>query len=80
MYFPGKVHQNALVIPRAALLEQEGIYSAFVLAGNKVKKRPLKVGIKRDRMIEVISGLKESEQVATKNAYSLMDGMEVVAQ
>ncbi len=80
MYFQGKIHQNTLVIPRSALLEQEGHYSVFVVTGNKVKKRPLKVGIKRDRMIEVISGLKESEQVATKNAYSLMDGMEVVAQ
>ncbi|NOX86423.1 MAG: efflux RND transporter periplasmic adaptor subunit [Chlorobi bacterium] len=75
--FPDKVHKNALVIPRPALLEEEGVYSVYVLNGNKVEKRNVSVGIKHDDFVEIISGLKEGEQVATEKAYSLTDGMEV---
>jgi RND family efflux transporter MFP subunit len=78
LYFPGETHTNVLVIPRAALLEEEGVYSAFVLKADKtVEKRYLKTGIIQDDYVEVLSGLEEGEKVATKKAYSLIDGMEV---
>jgi len=75
--FPNKMHKNSLVIPRLALLEEEGVYSVYVLNGNKVEKRNVTVGIKHDDFVEIISGLKEGERVATEKAYSLTDGMEV---
>ena len=74
---PEKVHRAALVIPRSALLEEEGIYSTFVLHKDTVEKRLIKVGIMQDDAVEVIDGLSEGEQVATEKAYSLVDGMEV---
>ena len=74
---PEKSHSAALAIPRSALLEEEGVYSAFVLNQNRVEKRLIKVGIMRDDYIEVTAGLNENEQVATQKAYSLVDGMEV---
>lgn len=75
--FPDKIHKNSLVIPRTALLEEEGVYSVFVLKANRVEKRNIIVGIKHDGFVEIVSGLKEGEQVATQKAYSLTDGMEV---
>jgi len=78
--FPGKMHKSALVIPREALLEEEGVYSAFVVKGNKVEKRLIKPGIFSNNRVEVLSGLKEGEQVATQKAYSLTDGMEVIVE
>lgn len=78
--FPGKIHKNTLVIPRAALLEQEGTYSAFVITNGKVHKRVLNVGIKQSHFIEVLSGLRQGEQVVTQKAYSLVDGMEVTTE
>ncbi len=75
--FPDKVHQNTLVVPRPALLEEEGVYSVYVLNGNKVEKRDVRVGIKHDDFVEITAGLKEGEQLATEKAYSLTDGMEV---
>lgn len=75
--FPDKMHNNSLVVPRSALLEEEGIYSVFVVKGNKVEKRQVKTGIQQNHFVEVISGLKDGEQVATEKAYSLTDGMEV---
>lgn len=75
--FPDKVHKNTLVIPRPALLEEEGVYSVYVLNGNTVEKRNVTVGIKQDKLVEILSGLTEGEQIATEKAYSLTDGMEV---
>jgi len=78
--FPGQMHKAALVMPRAALLEEEGVYSAFVVKGGKVEKRHITLGILDDEHVEVLSGLNEGEQVATQKAYSLTDGMEVVVE
>ncbi|NOX90067.1 MAG: efflux RND transporter periplasmic adaptor subunit [Calditrichaeota bacterium] len=80
MFFPGRVHKNALVVPRQALLEDEGVYSVFVLKGNKVERRRIFTGIKQNERIEVLSGLKEGERVAVQKAYSLVDGTEVVVE
>ena len=78
--FPGQTHQAVLTIPRAALLEEEGVYSTFVVRGSLVEKRTITVGILQDDFVEVISGVAEGEKVATKKAYSLTDGMEVVVE
>ncbi len=80
LIFPGAVHPAVLTIPRTALLDEEGVYSAFVLRKNKVQKRHLTVGILQDDRIEVLSGLKEGERVVTQKAYSLVDGMEVIVE
>lgn len=78
MFFPAKTHKNTLAIPREALLEEEGVFRAFVLKGTKVEKRLLQIGIKHDDLVEILSGLQEGEKVATQKAYSLTDGMEVI--
>lgn len=78
--FPGHTHHAALTIPRAALLEEEGVYSAFVVHGSLVEKRHITVGILQDDFVEVTSGVTEGEKVATQKAYSLTDGMEVVVE
>lgn len=78
--FPGKIHQAALVIPRESLLEEEGIYSVFVLKDQRVEKRTIVPGIMLDGMIEVLSGLQDGEQLAAQKAYSLTDGVKVVVE
>jgi len=75
--FPGERHAQTLVIPRQALLEEEGVYSVFVLDGEKVQKRNVRPGILQDNRVEIISGVQEGEQVVTEKAYSLEDGMHV---
>lgn len=79
--FPGEYHRNTLVIPRIALLEEEGIFSVFVLDDhNRVEKRLVKPGIFLDQEVEILSGVSEGEHVATEKAYSLTDGMEVTVK
>ena len=75
--FPDKIHNNSLVIPRSALLEEEGVYSVYVLKGTTVEKRKIEIGIQHSNFVEVIFGLTDGEQIATEKAYSLTDGMEV---
>ncbi len=76
--YPGEVHKNVLVVPRSAVLSEEGIFSVFVVNnGNKVEKRIIEPGIIQDDYIEVLKGLNEGEKIATEKAYSLVDGMEV---
>jgi multidrug efflux pump subunit AcrA (membrane-fusion protein) len=77
---PDKVHAGALVISRPALLEEEGIYSVFVIRDNQVEKRKVQIGIKHDDYVEVITGLSEGDLVANQKAYSLTDGMKVQIQ
>jgi RND family efflux transporter MFP subunit len=77
---PDKVHPDALVITRPALLEEEGIYSVFVVKDNQVEKRNVQIGIKHDDYVEVISGVAEGDVVANEKAYSLTDGMKVQIQ
>jgi multidrug efflux pump subunit AcrA (membrane-fusion protein) len=80
LVFPDNVHPGALVIPRPALLEEEGVYSVFVVNDQLVEKRNVQVGIKHDDFVEVLEGLKEGDMVATQKAYSLTDGMKVQIQ
>ena len=80
LMFPGQAHKGTLVMPRAALLEEEGVYSAFVVKGKTVEKRHITLGILHPDRVEVLTGLNEGEQVATKKAYSLTDGMEVTVE
>jgi len=75
--FAGNKRPAALIIPRQALLEEEGVYSAFILKGNRVEKRLVKPGIIQGNLVEILSGVQENEKVITEKAYSLEDGMEV---
>jgi len=81
LFFPGSLHKKALIIPRSALLEEEGIYSVFVLRDDQtVEKRLITLGVVQDKYVEVLSNLKEGEKVATQKAYSLTDGMGVIVE
>ena len=80
LIFPDKIHTESMVIPRTALLEEEGVYSVFVVRDEEVEKRGVQIGIKHDDYVEVLSGLNDLELVASSKAYSLTDGMKVTVQ
>jgi membrane fusion protein, heavy metal efflux system len=63
---------NALVIPTTALVEEQGIYYAYVQTeGESFQKRELKLGANDGEKIQVLSGLAEGERVVTKGAYQI---------
>ncbi len=64
---------NALLIPADAL--QGG--AVFVLQGSRARKRAVRIGIRGTRQVEVLSGLKEGERVASPAPTGLEDGARV---
>lgn len=77
LYFPSVIHKDAVTVSRNAVIEEEGVYSVFVLNENKVEKKKVKVGIFNNNRVEIISGLSEKDVIVSNKAYSLTDGMEV---
>ena len=75
--FPTPVHKNALLIPRVALVEEEGNYFLFTVENKLAHKQSVDVGIMKDNVVEIILGVDENQQVAIEKAYSLKDNMEI---
>jgi RND family efflux transporter MFP subunit len=68
--------QNALVVPRNALVDVEGKRGVYVYdgAGNKATFREVGVGLQDDQRAEITSGLAEADRVVTTGAAALRDG------
>ena len=68
---------NALVIPRTALLEDEGEPSVYVVRANKAARVPVKLGYTDGAWAEVREGVAVGDQVVTAGKSALRDGTEV---
>jgi HlyD family secretion protein len=68
--------QNALVIPRNALVDVGGKRGVYVYdaAGKTAHFRDVGVGLQDDQRAEITSGLTESDRVVTTGAAALRDG------
>ena len=63
---------DALIVPEAALLEEQGAYSVIVqTAGESYEKRSVKLGVSDGMFIEILSGVEEGERVVTEGAYQV---------
>lgn len=82
-------HENTIVIPRSAMIEQIETYIApetntveirrnhiaFVAQGDTIaKRRDLTLGIEHGERVEVLSGLKEGEKLIVTGHRNLSDG------
>jgi len=63
--------REALVAPQSAVLNEEAHYIVFVHAGERYEKRVVEVGIRRNGLAEILSGLQENEFVVSAGAYQL---------
>ncbi len=68
---------QALVIPREAILEAGNGMSVFVVEGNKALRRPITIGYEQERMVEVLQGLNEGDQVVIKGQQMIREGSAV---
>jgi len=69
--------EDALTVPRVALLEDEGEPALFVVRGNKAHRVPVKLGYSNGEVAEVLSGVKEGDLVITAGKVAVRDGTEV---
>lgn len=66
--------KNALVVPRVALLDDEGEPAVFAVRGSKVARVPVKLGYIDGEWAEVLTGLKSGDIVVTAGKTALRDG------
>ena len=72
-------HSDALVIPRAAIIEEDDQASVYVVADGAVARRVIQVGIESGNLVEVVGGLAIDEEVVINGQASLRDGSKVLA-
>lgn len=72
-------HANALLIPSAALLDEDQQASVYVVDGAAVARRVVKTGIESDGRVEILSGLDEEDIVVVAGHSGLRDGSKVLA-
>jgi membrane fusion protein (multidrug efflux system) len=69
--------QDALQLPRTAILDADGQQSVFVVASGKAEQRTIRTGLANGGWIEVLDGLEGGEQVVTVGQAGLKTGTPV---
>ena len=69
--------ENALLIPKDAVMTEDAQQAVFVVAGNKAHRRTIKTGYSDGDHYEVVEGLKSGEQVVTTGQTNLKDDAKV---
>ena len=73
-----RMQQNALLIPQAAVNEQQGSYLVAVVdKDNRVSLRPVKAGQRTDTMWVIDGGLKRGDRVVVEGQQNLKPGIAV---
>jgi multidrug resistance efflux pump len=65
---------QTLIIPREAVIEAGGEMSVFVVEGKQAFRKPITLGYEQDRLVEVLKGLNEGDQVVIKGQQLIKDG------
>jgi len=65
---------QTLVVPREAIIEAGSEMSVFVVEGKQAVRRPVSIGYEQDRMVEVLKGLNEGDQVVVKGQQLIKEG------
>lgn len=68
---------DALQIPRTALLDGDGPPKVFVVQEGKAAERAVQLGLSNGAMVEIVSGLKDGEQVVVVGQGALKPGATV---
>jgi cobalt-zinc-cadmium efflux system membrane fusion protein len=63
--------KDALMVPAAALVEDEGIKVIYVKEGTRYERRPVTVGNLTFQWAEILSGVEQGEAVVVAGAYQL---------
>ncbi len=72
----GKV-DDVMTVPYAAIQYRYGVNRVFVIDGDRLAARELKIGDRIGDRIEIVSGVKPGESVAVTDVEKLLDGAKV---
>lgn len=71
---------NILTLPYSTMQYRYGVNRVFVVDGDKLSARELKVGDRLGERIEIISGVKAGDRVAATDVDKLADGLKVTTK
>lgn len=71
------VRQNAVVVPEQAVVLRPAGTTVYMIENSVARERPVKTGVARDGMIEIIEGIPAGATVAVDGAALLSDGAKV---
>jgi HlyD family secretion protein len=69
--------KNVLAVPRAAVEVAGGRRYVYVVDGNRLRRKEVKVGISNDTQFEITGGVNENDEVALPGETPLKDGLAV---
>jgi multidrug efflux pump subunit AcrA (membrane-fusion protein) len=67
--------KNVLAVPRSAVEVSGAGRYVYVVAGNRLQRKEVKVGISTDTQFEITEGLTENETVALPGDVPFQDGL-----
>lgn len=67
-------HEGVPVVPRAAVVERSGRKVVFVLKGQRVVQRPVRLGLGGDEVVEIREGVAPGEKIVVAGVETLSDG------
>jgi len=74
LVFEVRSHENALVVPQQAILENAYV---FAVEGGKAVRKNVELGIQNTTMVEILAGLAEGDAVIVEGNYGLEEGSAV---
>jgi membrane fusion protein, multidrug efflux system len=72
-----KVDENVIAAPDDAISTLAGVSTVFVIEGTKARAQQVTLGARQDKLVEITSGLKGDEALATSNLSQLATGVTV---
>lgn len=72
-------HANALLIPAAAVIDEDDSTTVYVVANGEVVRRAVDTGIESDGQVEILNGIREGEDIVVVGQSGLRDGSKVLA-
>ena len=72
-------HEQALLIPRVAVVSEDSTPAVFVVEDGVARRRPVRTGLAAGADIEILEGLTDADNVVVVGQTGLKDGTEVEA-
>ena len=66
-------HENALQVPRSAILEEDGETSVFVVVDDKARRKAVTTGYSNKGMVELTDGIEDTDRIITVGQVGLKE-------
>ncbi|MGB5449175.1 MAG: efflux RND transporter periplasmic adaptor subunit [Woeseiaceae bacterium] len=74
-----EMHPDALVVPAAALLDEDEQTTVYVVNNGQVTKRVVETGIREGHIVEILGGLGDNDNIVVVGHTGLREGSKVLA-